>query len=79
MNIIDKRPETRFDELKVGDIFEFDGEIHIATDTLADADGYTVNAILLANGNDCFLEDSEIVTKLDVELVIKGEEQKSMT
>lgn len=41
---------------------------------IRDADGYTVNAILLANGNDCFLEDSEIVTKLDVELVIKGED-----
>lgn len=72
MNIIRKNNEQRhFDEVKVGEIFEYCDSIYIKS-AGSTSSSYAYNAICLEDGIVTYFMDNEPVRFVDADLVIHG-------
>lgn len=73
MKIIDNMGTTKFDNLKVKDVFKYKEYIGMKTEELYE-DGETINAVDLATGGFLVLYGTEIVIPVDATLTITTKE-----
>lgn len=62
--------DVRFSDLGNGDVFRYGQCICLKISELVSYDRKTVEAISLINGEPVYIEDYEVVTKLEAELII---------
>jgi len=62
--------DVRFNDLRSGDVFRYGQCVCLRIRELMSDDRESVEAIDLINGDPVYIEDYEVVTKLDAELII---------
>lgn len=78
MVIVDEseRPKIRFNLLKCGTPFNYDGYLYMKTVEMQEI-GVRSNVVCLTNGTHHFIEDHVLVERVNVKIVIDGEECES--
>ena len=73
MEIIDKRRSSiEFENLKYGEVFEFNGYFYIKTTaSYCDEDGDYDNAVNIENGELKYFKDNDIVMPVKCKLIIE--------
>ena len=72
MQITDKRVELKykFDELDIGDVFIYNGDVYMKIDPIYNASFIVKNAVNLHVGCLCEIDKNETVLEVDAELII---------